>query len=180
MFRILLLVGFLAAPHLWDDAIHATGVKRDLWITGGLIGMGCIVIFLVWALRLPRSQKIDPKPANAPSTPVGLELANAVADRLDAGNDLAHGHAYYCGMGLTRYGETYIYASVNDGEVDTPEYGDRFHERVEHDGGKVFESRAQFVAWLSVQTDNSLHGNGNQCITLERLQSFASFVAVCT
>jgi hypothetical protein len=180
MFRILVVVGILAMPYLWNDAVHATGVKRVLWIIGGLAVICCAVIFIVEVVRVLRSQKtaVRPaaglQPANNSSIPVGTDLANAVADCLDAGSDLANGHAYYCGMGLTKYGETYVYASVNDGEVASPKYGEAFFEAEKRDGGKVFGSRAEFVAWLSVQTDSSLYGDGNQRITLERLRSFAS------
>jgi hypothetical protein len=116
------------------------------------------------------------QPANNSSIPVGADLANAVADCLDTGSDLAYGHADYCGMGLTKYGETYVYASVHDGEVFTPKYGKAFYDDAALEGGKVFGSRAAFVEWLSVQTNSSLYGDGNQSITLERLQFFASFV----
>jgi len=174
MFQVLLIIGIVAAPYLWNDAVHATGVKKYLWITGGLTGLVCTVVFLVWAIRLTWSQRIKAEAPTDPLKPVGVELANAVAERLDAGKDLAYSHAYYCGMGFTKYGDSYIYASVQDGEVDTPQYGDTFFSSLESDGGKVFESRAQFIEWLSIQTDSSLHGNGNQNITLERLQFFAS------
>ncbi|WP_322049394.1 hypothetical protein [Paraburkholderia sp. J67] len=183
MFQVLLIIGIVAAPYLWNDAVHATGVNKYLWITGGLTGLVCTVVFLVWAIRLNRSQKIEtvsqklePEAQTDRLMPVGVELANAVAERLDAGNDLAYGHAYYCGMGLTKYGDSYVYASVQDGEVATPEYGDAFFRSLESDGGKIFESRAQFIEWLSAQTDSSLYGDGNQNITLKRLQSFASLI----
>jgi hypothetical protein len=182
MFRILVVAGILATPYLWDDAVHATGVKRGLWIIGGLAVICCAVILVVEVVRLSRSQKITLhpaavlQPANNSSIPVEADLANAVADCLDAGNDLAYGHPYYCGMGLIKYGENYVYASVQDGEVTTPKYGKAFYEDVERERAKVFGSRGALVEWLSVQTNSSLYGDGNQSITLKRLQSFASFV----
>ncbi|XUW92596.1 hypothetical protein OH764_22650 [Burkholderia sp. M6-3] len=71
---------------------------------------------------------------------MGIELASEVADRLDAGYVLAHGHAYYCGMGLTKYGDAYIYSVVEDGEVITPKSGEEFARVVAVAGGKMFKS----------------------------------------
>jgi hypothetical protein len=172
MMRILSVIAVLVAPYLWNDAIHATGTRRHLWIAGGIVVALCIVSLFVWGVVLQRAQKTEIQPVRDPAIPVGLELANAVADRLDAGNDLAYGHAYYCGMGFTKYGKSYIYASVHDGEVITPKWGEEIFNSELRDGGKLFEARTQFVEWLSVQTDNSLHGNGNQNITLQRMESF--------
>lgn len=179
MFRILVTVAILATPYILNDAVHAKGVKRVLWIMGGLAVACCAVIFVIEVVRLLRSKKIDdrrshgPQPANDSSVPFGAELANAVADTLDTGNTLAYGHPYYCGMGLAKYEENYVYASVQDGEVTTPKYGKDFYDDVEHGEGKIFNSRSEFVAWLSAQTNSSLYGDGNQRITLKRLQSFA-------
>ncbi|AXF18798.1 hypothetical protein CUJ87_30995 (plasmid) [Paraburkholderia caledonica] len=105
---------------------------------------------------------------------MGLDLASEVADRLDAGNVLAYGHAYYCGMGLSKHGDAYVYSAVEEGEVITPESGEDFLRVLEVAGGKLFRSRAEFIEWLSGQTDSSLRGDGNQRITLDRLRFFAS------
>jgi len=111
------------------------------------------------------------KSQDEPSALVGPELAKAVADRLDAGDVLGHMHAYYCGMGLAKDGKTYVYSSVNDGEVATPKDAEWVHGNGE---AKIFASRADFIDWLSSQTDESLRGGGNQRITLDRLRGFTS------
>ncbi|MGY6118458.1 hypothetical protein ACW9YQ_13465 [Paraburkholderia strydomiana] len=178
MLRMLIVIGVLATTFLWRDAVRATALPTYLWITAGVVGACCAAIFLIWAVRLYMSQSTGPVRASDltdPSSPVGLELASEVADRLDAGHVLAHGHAYYCGMGLTRYGDACIYSVVEDGEVITARSGEEFAKVVEVAGGKMFKSRAEFIEWLSRQTDSSLHGDGNQNLTLERLRLFASF-----
>ncbi|CAB3742385.1 hypothetical protein [Paraburkholderia rhynchosiae] len=78
-------------------------------------------------------------------------------------------------MGLTKYGDAYVYSVVEDGEVITPRSGEEFVRVVQVAGGKLFKSRAEFIEWLSRQTDSSLLGDGNQNITVERLRFFASF-----
>jgi hypothetical protein len=107
MFRMLAVMVVLAGPFLWRDAVCAIGVSTYVWITAGFVGACCAAAFLVWAVRLYLSQNAGPfrkSDRTDPSTPVGLKLASEVADRLDAGNVLAYGHAYYCGMGLSKYG----------------------------------------------------------------------------
>jgi hypothetical protein len=172
MFRILSFIAVFAVPYFWNDAIHSTGTSRHLWIAGGVFVALCVVGFFALGIALQRAQRVEPKPERDPALPVGEELANAVADRLDAGGELLNCHPYYCGMGFTKYGDAYIYASVHDGEVITPKWGEDSFKSELRDEGKLFESRAQFVAWLSVQTDNSLHGSGNQRITVDRMESF--------
>ena len=177
MLRNLLFIGALAAAVLWRDTVRANEVPAYLWITAGLVGTCCAAVFLVCAVQLgsfPRACPIRESDPIDPSTPVGLQLATEVADRLDSGNVLAYGHAYYCGMGLTKDGDAYIYSVVEDGEVITPRSGEEFARVVEVAGGKLFQSRSEFVEWLSRQTDSSLRGDGNQNITLERLRFFAS------
>lgn len=177
MLRMLTLIAVLAGPFLWRHAVHAHGVSKYLLITAGIVGACCAAAFLVWAVRLYLFRSAGPfreRDRTDPSEPVGLELASEVADRLDAGNVLAYGHAYYCGMGLSKYRDAYVYSAVEEGEVITPESGEDFLRVLEVAGGKLFRSRAEFIEWLSGQTDSSLRGDGNQRITLERLRFFAS------
>lgn len=97
----------------------------------------------------------------------GERLANAVADALDRGVAIAHGHRDYCGMGLVRRAEGYVHAPVFDGEVLDGDVQD----------GETFATRAAFVAWLAAQSDESLSGRDapasfdydNQRITRARL-----------
>ena len=102
-------------------------------------------------------------------------LATRVADRLDDGAVLTYVHRDYCGMGLAKDEDTYVYASVWDGYP--PTIADI---RTEPKGLK-FASRDKFIDWLASQSDESLAGlelekeffHNNQRITLERLQDFA-------
>jgi len=174
---MLAAMAVLAGPFLWRHAVRATGVPRYLWITAGFVGACCGAAFLVWAVRLYLSQNTGPFRASDEtdlSIPVGLKLASEVADRLDAGNVLAYDHAYYCGMGLSKYGDAYVYSVVEEGQVVTPRSGEDFASVLEVAGGKLFKSPAEFIEWLSGQTDGSLRGDGNQRVTLERLRLFAS------
>ena len=111
MLRMLTLIAVLAGPFLWRDAVHALGVSKYLLMTAGIVGACCAAAFLVWAVRLYLSRTAGPfreRDRTDPSELVGLELASEVADRLDAGNVLAYGHAYYCGMGLSKHGDAYV------------------------------------------------------------------------
>lgn len=105
---------------------------------------------------------------------VGEMLAARVADRLDDGAVLIYVHRDYCGMGLAKDEDTYVYASVWDGypptiaDIRTPPVGQKF------------ASRDKFIEWLASQTDESLSGreldqaffHGNQRITVQRLREF--------
>jgi hypothetical protein len=97
---------------------------------------------------------------------VGAELAERVATELETGRSLRHGHRDYCGMGLELQAGVYVYAEVNDRER------------------REFTTRAEFVAWLAAQSDESLSGRdqppgfpGNQRLTIARLQDFVDVPA---
>ncbi|NIE64236.1 hypothetical protein [Burkholderia sp. Ax-1719] len=186
MSQLLTVALFFIVSYLWDDSRHAAGLAKYLWIVRAIAAL-CIVLGVLEGIaRLTRRGKdeptapvdaapdVTPEPSADTLIPVGPELAHAVADRLDAGDELVFHHPYYCGMGFTRYGDAYVYASVQDGEIITPKWGDEAFKYEVRDGGKLFESRVQFIEWLTVQTDYSLHGDGNQRITLARLRSFVS------
>lgn len=98
------------------------------------------------------------------TTPYGDALAEAVADALDRGVEVAYTHRDDCGMGLARRPEGYAYGPVYDGMLDPQ---------------RVFATRAAFVAWLAAQSDATLSGRedplpfnwDNQRITRARLQA---------
>ena len=106
---------------------------------------------------------------------VGEMLATRVADRLDDGAVLTYVHRDFCGMGLAKDEDTYVYASVWDG------YPPTIADIRTVPAGLKFPTRDKFIAWLAAQTDESLSGreldqaffHGNQRITLQRLQEFA-------
>jgi hypothetical protein len=105
------------------------------------------------------------------TNPYGLELAEAVAARLDQGPDLHYFHRDYCGYGLGKLEGEYVYDEVYDGYI--LEAKDNSANRV------AFTERAEFVSWLANQSDESLSGrnplNGaynNQCIDYWRLKAF--------
>lgn len=113
------------------------------------------------------------------NTPVGMTLANAVADQLAAGRSLAHKHPEYCGMGLHCADGVFIYSEVFDGDLLNPTQ----HQNLTAGGSTVefqaFPDRAAFVQWLAAQTDDSLSGQGleqwrvnNQRLSLQRLTEF--------
>lgn len=111
---------------------------------------------------------------------VGSDLADRVAQVLEAGKVLAHQHRDYCGMGLRYADGKFIYGEVNDGLLPSD------HE-VKHwqAGGDIerrsFSSRLAFVEWLASQSNESLSGanltqewlRNNQRLTVERLEAFA-------
>lgn len=108
---------------------------------------------------------------------VGPTLATRVADRLDTGDVLVYAHRDYCGMGLAKDGDLYLYDAVNDGDPPTRAAGPQSSSE-----RQVFAGRLPFVDWLSEQSDASLSGQDledsflrhNQRLTLERLERFAA------
>ena len=76
-------------------------------------------------------------------TPYGAALAGQVVDALDRGVTVAYSHRDYCGMGLGRGDEGYIYGPVHDGQL--------FAEA-------VFKTREALRVWLAQQSDATLCG----------------------
>ncbi|PJJ59065.1 hypothetical protein [Hymenobacter chitinivorans] len=110
----------------------------------------------------------------------GLELAQRVAGALAAGRVLAAYHRDYCGLGLACQHGRYLYAEVWDGQLqglntqdDRPPFA------------LIFPTQAEFVQWLSAQSDATLSRREladsfywhNQTITRQRLQQFVDKAA---
>lgn len=111
---------------------------------------------------------------------IGVSLAEAVARHLEAGHKLAHSHPEYCGMGLHCVNGVFIYCEVYDGDLLTET---QYHNQAKQGDAPeflAFAERAQFVAWLAGQSDQSLAGldaqqdwrRNNQRLSLQRLQEF--------
>jgi len=102
------------------------------------------------------------------ATPYGLDLAERVAGKLESNQNMIYEHRDYCGKGLVFKENQFLYVSVYDGYS--------FFDEV------TFGTRAEFVEWLAVQSDESLAGiedpvpwmQDNQRITKERLVVFIS------
>lgn len=88
--------------------------------------------------------------------PYGHALAERIAGMLDQGRGLGYNHADYCGNGLKKRGDTYVYGSIWDGVLE-PEL--------------TFTQREKFIQWLSAQSDRSMGGDagGDQQITRRRI-----------
>lgn len=109
---------------------------------------------------------------------VGRDLATLVVDTLDRKKYLIYAHRDYCGMGLAKDGEFYVYDAVYDGFPPCAKAKSMGSsgERI------VFDSREEFIAWLSEHTDDSLSGDnlpgsfyrGNQRLTITRLREFCA------
>lgn len=90
---------------------------------------------------------------------------------------LAYAHRDYCGMGLAKDGDVYVYDAVQDGDPPARATGPQSSSE-----RQVFSGRAPFVDWLSAQSDASLSGRDleerflrhNQRLTLERLDTFVA------
>jgi len=97
-------------------------------------------------------------------TPYGRELAEKVVGALDRGVRVANDHRDYCGMGLAKVTDGYVYGACYDGYPD-PE------------PTQVFATREAFVTWLAAQSDDLLAGREeespfyrrNQRVTRARL-----------
>jgi predicted RNA-binding Zn-ribbon protein involved in translation (DUF1610 family) len=119
-----------------------------------------------------------PEPPLPPDTtpPLGIELANRAADYLEAGGEIIYRHPYYCGMGLGYANGEFFYTEVTDGEFGWAEAWDG---RFDYTEGVKFGNRADFVAWLSRQTDGAMSGRGtrvegNQRVSKARLEAVLS------
>lgn len=112
--------------------------------------------------RLERQQELA-----ADVEPFGRELAERVADGLQAGWSLGYGHRDYCGMGLHWQDGRFCYAEVWDNRLDEPAL-------------RSFDEREAFVEWFAHQSTASLARlddprpffHGNQVITRGRLLQF--------
>lgn len=99
-------------------------------------------------------------------TPYGISLATRITDALDSGMSILNTHRDYCGMGLVKEGENYVYGSVFDGYLQEP------------DPSGSFGSRKEFIDWLASQSDALFAGReienefywDNQRITRQRLE----------
>lgn len=111
---------------------------------------------------------------------VGPALADAVASRLESGHVLANKHPEYCGIGLQHTNGVFIVSEVFDGELFNETQYIQARQRGDQPEFAAFHSRAEFVAWLAQQSDESLSGKdlpqewlrGNQRLSLGRLQAF--------
>ena len=112
---------------------------------------------------------------------VGLGLATTVAERLKAGMVLAFSHRDYCGLGLRFAEGEFIYGEVNDGHLPSKSEMKYWHEAGDIER-ETFVSEAEFISWLSAQSDSSLSGSNlserwlrdNQRITIARLHQFVT------
>jgi hypothetical protein len=113
---------------------------------------------------------------------VGTALAEAVASRLESGHVLAHKHPEYCGVGLQHANGAFIVSEVFDGELFSESQYANACQRGERPEFAAFHSRAEFVAWLAQQSDESFSGKdlpqewlrGNQRLSLTRLREFVA------
>ncbi|MDX2254377.1 MAG: hypothetical protein NW214_02575 [Pseudanabaenaceae cyanobacterium bins.39] len=115
---------------------------------------------------------------------VGIELAQAVANKLEQGFVLAFNHRDYCGMGLQYTDGVFIYAEVQDGflpKIDNLR-GDLQNGAMTNIQYLLFYTRAEFIDWLASQSDHTLSGSeiadefirNNQRLTVKRLQEFVA------
>jgi hypothetical protein len=120
------------------------------------------------------------------SDTVGIELAQAVATKLEQGFVLAFNHRDYCGMGLQYIDGVFMYAEVQDGFLPTIENlrDDQQSGAMANIQHLLFYTRAEFIDWLASQSDHTLSGSAiadefirnNQRLTVKRLQEFVSFL----
>ena len=116
---------------------------------------------------------------SASESTVGTRLATQAADTLETGAVLADSHRDYCGTGLRFADGEYIYGQVYDGRFPTNSEAPTWLEAWDVER-KVFPQRHEFIAWLGVQSDDSLSGktlpeswqrNAGR-LTIERLRPF--------
>ena len=144
-----------------------------------LVGLGGFYLLRKhWPVQPTRPGTLELSSAG----PVGAQVAEAVAKRLERGDMLAYSHRDYCGVGLRYADGEYIYGDVSDGQLPSTQELQRWLAVPVRMERRTFENRDVFVAWLSEQTDHSLYGEdlqpewlvGNQRLTIGRLVAFAN------
>jgi hypothetical protein len=127
--------------------------------------IAAVVAYFIWR---PRRVGVVSNSAE----PFGSALAQSIASHLKQGLQIRFSHKEYCGLGL-RYAENFfIYGEVRDGELVTPSNFSYENEKWpgRSAGERIqMESESDFVDWLAKQSNDSLSGDGNQRLTLERL-----------
>jgi hypothetical protein len=122
-------------------------------------------------------------PSNPSSSrPCGHDLAVAVADRLLTGKVLAHTHREYGGVGLQFQDGVFVVSEVFDGQLLTCSQALRARQQGLTVEFLSFPERAEFVAWLAQQSDDTLSGRDhvrewlrdNQRLTRSRLMAFVA------
>jgi len=111
---------------------------------------------------------------------VGSELASRVVERLDAGERLRYAHRDYCGVGLHKDGNIYVYDAVYDGEFET--IADVMQQGSSSSERREFSIADDLIHWLSQQTDARFSGEdlddsfyrGNQRLSIQRLRDFVN------
>lgn len=116
------------------------------------------------------------------SSPLGLDLATAVAERLLAGHVLAHTHRDYGGVGLQVQDGVFVLSEVFDGQLLTVAQASLARQQGQTVEFQTFAGRHEFVAWLAAQSDDSLSGreharawlHDNQRLSRSRLLAFVA------
>ena len=104
----------------------------------------------------------------------GRDLATKVTEKLmqtETNNGLYHSHRDYCGLGLFYVQNRFYLASIDDGYYLSFNF-----EKRERDFVASFESKDEFIEWLSQENNQSMALYGekfdNQTITKVRLLWF--------
>lgn len=121
-----------------------------------------------------RTHPFDLYPEHS-TEPYGVELAEAVAERLDQGFRLGNFHRDFCGYGLDKIDGEYVYDELSDGYMLTISQLNQL--KIAAPERRAFSERSDFISWLAKQSDESLCGRntphyGNQRIDRWRLTAF--------
>jgi hypothetical protein len=128
-------------------------------------------------LHRRQSRRLQSSIGKTSTETYGVELATAVAERLQRGDTLSYSHRDYCGTGLRFIDDNFIYGKVVDGLLPSEAELLTWTDKPSNMERMVFSSRSSFIAWLAEQSDTTLAGNDirpTQRITGRRLRSFAS------
>jgi hypothetical protein len=128
--------------------------------------------------RAPSAGEPRATPVSVSSTVFGRVMASRIADLLEKGETIIQGQREFYGTGLAFIGGRFVYDDMREGNLTclstTPPSFDK--------ALAVFSDRAEFVAWLAGQSDDSLSGQRepsdpwtkSQRITLTRLRAVAT------
>jgi hypothetical protein len=168
---------------------HGSAAPLETWELVFTAAYSLVCPLAVWQTAVQTAERIretrapsagEPRatPSTASATVFGRVMASRIADLLEKGETIVQGQREFYGTGLAFVRGRFVYDDMRDGDLaclgSTPPSFDK--------ALAVFSDRAEFVAWLAGQSDDSLSGrreprdpwSKSQRITLTRLRAVAT------
>jgi hypothetical protein len=178
----------LAALGGYDLVTKGTPAPLALWELVVTTAYAVVFPVAVWQTSIQSAEKtratrapsageprLTPSSAGAPT--FGRVMASRIADMLEKGETIVQGQKEFYGTGLAFVNGRFVYDDMRDGRLAClAQSPPAFDQAL-----AIFSDRAEFVAWLAGQSDDSLSGkrehrdpwSKTQRITMSRLRAVA-------